>query len=135
MERGGTVIDKCRHLSQNKIMKIIIKLILNAFALSVTAYVLPGFEFVGFNSLVVASVIMGVVNTFIKPVLQILFLPLSIITFGITAFLINVVLLWGVSYVVPGFEIDGFLTAVLGSIALTLVSWFLHSLAKDKKED
>lgn len=116
-------------------VKLIIKLALNAFTLAIVAFILPGFDFVGFNALVVASVVVGVVNTFIKPVLQILFLPLSIITFGITAFLINVVLLWGVAYIVPGFKIDGFLTAVLGSLALTLVSWFLNSLSKDKHED
>jgi putative membrane protein len=116
-------------------MKLILKLALNAITLAVVAYILPGFGFSDVNALVVASIIMGVVNTFIKPVLQIIFLPLSIITFGITAFLINVVLLWGVSFIVPGFNIDGFLTAVLGSVALTLVSWFLNSLSKDKKED
>jgi putative membrane protein len=116
-------------------MKLLLKLALNAFTLAVVAYVLPGFSFSGVNAIVVASVIMGVVNTFIKPILQIIFLPLSILTFGITAFLINVVLLWGVSYIVPGFNIDGFLTAVFGSLALTLVSWFLNSLSKEKKED
>lgn len=112
-------------------MKLLITLALNVFALLVVAYLIPGFKFTDLWSTVVTAVIIGVVNTFIKPVLQIIFLPLSIITFGITAFLINVVLLWGVSYIVPGFEIVNFLTAVIASLVLTLVSWFLQRLAKE----
>lgn len=115
-------------------MKLLIRLALNVFTLYVVAFVVPGFHFDSFWTTVVASVIMGVVNTFIKPVLQIIFIPLSIITFGVTAFLINVVLLWAVSFLVPGFEIESFLTAVIASIALSLVSMFLHKLGEDKDE-
>ena len=115
-------------------MKLIIKLALNVFTLLVVAYLVPGFEFVDIWTTVVAAVVIGVVNTFIKPVLQIIFLPLSIITLGITAFLINVVLLWGVSFIVPGFSIANFMTAVIASIVLTLVSMFLSKLAEDKKK-
>jgi len=78
-------------------------------------------------------VAIGVANTFIKPILQIIFIPLTIITLGIAAFLINVFLLWGVSFIVPGFEIESFLSAVIGSIVLSLVSLFLNKLADNKK--
>ena len=115
-------------------MKIVIRLALNVFTLLVVAYLVPGFNFVDLWATVVAAVVIGIVNTFIKPVLQIIFIPLSIITFGITAFLINVVLLWAVSFVVPGFEIENFLTAVIASLVLSLVSMFLHKLGEEKKE-
>lgn len=115
-------------------MKLIITLALNIFALLVVSYVVPGFEFESFWDTIVAAVIIGVVNTFIKPVLQIVFIPLSIITFGITAFLINVVLLWGVSFIVPGFYIENFVTAVIASLVLSLVSLFLNKLAEEKKD-
>lgn len=115
-------------------MKLIIKLALNVFTLLIVAYLVPGFYFVGLWAAVVAAVVIGVVNTFIKPVLQIIFIPLTIITFGITAFLINVVLLWAVSFIVPGFEIENFMTAVIASIVLALVSLFLHKLSEEKKE-
>lgn len=116
-------------------MKLIIKLALNVFTLLIVAYLVPGFKFVDIWSAIVAAVVIGVVNTFIRPVLQIIFIPLSIITFGITAFLINVVLLWGVSFIVPGFEIENFLTAVFASIVLSLVTMFLHKLSEEKKHD
>ncbi len=111
-------------------MKIILTLAVNIFTLLIVAYLVPGFSFDSIWATVVTAVVIGVVNTFIKPVLQVVFLPISIITFGITAFLINVVLLWGISFIVPGFEIASFLTAVIASIVLTLVSWFLHRLSK-----
>lgn len=113
-------------------MKLIITLLLNIFTLWVVSFIIPGFHFETTNALIVAAVIIGVVNTFIKPVLQIIFLPLSIVTFGITAFLINVVLLWGVSFIVPDFSIDNFMTAVIASLALSLVTMFLHKLATEK---
>lgn len=114
-------------------MKLLITLALNIFALLVVSYLVPGFTFDDIWATVVTAVVIGVVNTFIKPILQIIFIPLSIVTFGITAFLINVVLLWGVSFVVPGFHIQNFLTAVIASIVLSLVSLFLHKLAQTKK--
>lgn len=111
-------------------MKLLIKIFLNTFALLIVSYLIPGFFFESLWATVVTAIVMGVVNTFIKPILQIIFLPISIITFGVTAFLINVVLLWGVSFVVPGFEIADFLTAVFASIVLSLVSLFLHKLSE-----
>lgn len=114
-------------------MKLIIKLALNIFSLLIVSYLVPGFYFVDFTATVVTAVVIGVVNTFIKPVLQIIALPISIITLGITAFLINVVLLWAVSFVVPGFEIESFMTAVIASIVLSLVSMFLNKLAEDRQ--
>ena len=115
-------------------MKLIVKLILNIFTLWVVSYLVPGFDFVSTQALIVTAVVVGIVNTFIKPVLQVIFIPLSIVTFGVTAFLINVVLLWGVSFAVPGFQIDSFWTAVISSIVLSLVSLFLNKLSQDKKD-
>ena len=115
-------------------MKLIVKLILNIFTLWVVSYLVPGFDFVSTQALIVTAVVVGIVNTFIKPVLQVIFIPLSIVTFGVTAFLINVVLLWGVSFAVPGFQIDSFWTAVISSIVLSLVSLFLNKLSQNKKD-
>ncbi|OGM05254.1 hypothetical protein A2125_01325 [Candidatus Woesebacteria bacterium GWB1_43_5] len=111
-------------------MNLVLRLGVNVFALLVVAYVVPGFVLADIWSATVAAVIIGVTNTFIRPIIQLLALPLSLLTFGIFAFLINVILLWGVSFVVPGFEIQSFTTAILASITLALVSWFLHRLAR-----
>lgn len=110
---------------------MVVRLGVNVLALFVVAYIVPGFVLKDIWSAVVAAVIIGVVNTFIRPILQLVALPLSLLTFGIFAFLINVLLLWGVSFVVPGFEIESFTTALVASIALALVSWFLQKLARE----
>lgn len=111
-------------------MKLIVRLAINVFALLIVAYVVPGFIIESLTAAVVAAVIIGVVNTFIRPVIQIIALPLTLLTFGIAAFLINVALLWAASLIVPGFLITNFLSAVAASILLSLTSWFLHKLAQ-----
>ena len=113
-------------------MRLIIKLILNVFALMVVSYLVPGFSFDNLMATIVTAVVIGIVNTFIKPVLQIILLPLSVVTLGIAAVLVNVLLLWGVSFVVRGFHIDGFFTAFVASIVLALVSIFLGKFSDGK---
>jgi len=111
-------------------MKIIFKLAISVFTLLIVEYLIPGFIFSDVKAAIVTAVVIGIVNTLIKPILQLLALPLSILTFGLSAFFINVVLLWFVSKYVPGFEISNFATTILASAMLSLVSWFLHKLAK-----
>ena len=112
-------------------MKLVGRLLVNTLALLIVEYLVPGVDLTGVWAAVVTAVILGVVNTLIKPILQLIALPISIMTFGIAAFLINVFLLWTVYLIVPGFEIDSFTTAVIASILLSVVSWFLNHLAKD----
>jgi putative membrane protein len=112
-------------------MKLILRLAINVAALLVVEYVLPGFHLATIWTAVVAAIVIGVVNTFIRPILQLIALPISILTFGIAALLINVLLLWGTSKIVPGFVIANFWTAFFASILLSLVSWFMHTLASD----
>lgn len=110
-------------------MRLLMRLATNVFALLVVEYLVPGFILTDIWAAVIAAIVIGIVNTFIKPILQLIALPISILTFGISAFLINVLLLWGTSMLVPGFEIVSFISAIIASIVLTLVSWFLHKLA------
>ena len=110
-------------------MRLIIKLAINTFALLIVEYLVPGFVLTDINAAVVTAVVIGIVNTFIRPIIQLIALPISILSFGIFAFLINVALLWFTSIYVPGFQISTFSTAILASIILSLVSWFLHRLS------
>ena len=111
-------------------MSLIMGLVVNTLALLAVSYVIPGFTVVDLQTAVIAGIIIGVVNTFIKPIVQLVALPLSIMTLGIFAFVVNVLLLMAVAAIIPGFEIDGFLTAAIASIVLALVSSFLNHLAK-----
>ena len=112
-------------------MHLIMRLAINVFALFVVEYLVPGFKLAGIETAIVAAIVIGIVNTLIKPILQLIALPISILTFGITAFLINVGLLYLTSKVIPGFIIASFTTAIMASIVLSLVSWFLNKLARE----
>ena len=112
-------------------MKLVGRLLINILALLVVSYLVPGFILVNWRAAIAAAIVIGIVNTLIKPVFQLIALPISIMTFGIAAFLINVTLLWLTSQLVPGFEIANFVTAMIASVVLSLVSWFLNRLASD----
>ncbi len=112
-------------------MQLIVALILNAVALLATAYIVPGFKVDNFTTAVLAGIVLGVVNTFIKPVLSFVSAPLTIVTLGLFAFVVNAVVLFIVSAVVPGLMIDGWVPALLGAVVLSVVSTVLSSVLKD----
>ena len=112
-------------------MQIIVALVLNAIALLITDYIVPGFDVSNFQTAVLAAIVLGVVNTFIKPVLSFVSLPITIVTLGLFAFVINAVVLFIVSALVPGVMIDGWVPAILGAIVLSIASTALSMLLKD----
>lgn len=112
-------------------MQLLIALVINALAFLLTAYIVPGFKVADFTTAVLAAIVLGVVNTFIKPVLSFVSLPITIVTLGLFAFVINAVVLFIVSAVVPGVMIDGWVPAILGAIVLSIVSTVLSSVLKD----
>lgn len=109
---------------------IFVNLIVNALAVIISAYILPGVKVDGFLTAVVVAVVLGVVNMFIKPILLLLTLPLNILTLGLFTFVINALLVLLVSNLVPGFKVSGFLWALIFSLVLSVISSFLYSLAK-----
>ena len=111
--------------------KTIGSLIVNAFALWVVSQIVRGFDIRDLSSLVVGTVILAIVNTFLKPVLIFLSLPVTFLTFGLFIFIINALLLELVAFLVPGFTIANFWpTAILVAILLMIVSTFLNYFVK-----
>jgi len=110
----------------NRDMQLIGYLIIQVFSLLVVSYIIPGFILSDLRAAVVAAVVIGVINTFVRPILQLIALPLTILSLGLFAFLINVTLLWFAASIVPGFEIEGFMTVVVASIVMALISAFFH---------
>lgn len=117
---------------QESLFDLLGRLIVNVVALLVVEAIIPGFVLSNLQSAVIASIVIGAVNTFIRPILLIISLPISILTLGLFAFVVNVFLLMGVAAVVPGFEIDGFTTAAISSIVLSLITAFLHKISESK---
>ena len=104
------------------------RLLINALAFYITSYLIPGMVIVGWQTLLVIAVVWGILTIIIKPILIILTLPINILTLGLFTFVINAVLLLITSSIVPGFKIDGFGTALLAAIVLTIVNGFLSAL-------
>jgi len=109
-------------------MPILIRLIVLAIAVFIASYIIPGVVIDTFTSLIVVSIVLAVVNTFIKPILVILTFPLTIVTLGIFLLVINGLLVLLVSSVVPGFHVATLFTAILFSIVVSLVSSLLSKL-------
>ncbi len=99
-------------------------------AILIASKILPGIHVESLKTAIMAAAILGIINTFLRPVLLILTLPLTILTLGIFAFVINAFMLLLVAYFVPGFEIDGFLWAFLGALIISVVSWIANRFIK-----
>lgn len=112
-------------------MQIVFALLLNSAALLITAYIVPGFAVANFQSALLAAVVLGIINTFIRPLLVALTLPLNILTLGLFTFVINAIVIWLATLVVAGFMVDGWVPAILGAAVLSIVSTALSHLAKD----
>lgn len=99
-------------------------------AILIAAYLLPGVVVAGFVPALVLAVVLGAINAFIKPILVVLTLPVTVLTFGLFLFVINAVLIMLASFIVPGFSVDGFWWALLFAIVLTLVNAVFDQLGK-----
>lgn len=113
-------------------MSLLIRWLINAVALIFVAYILDGIDISGVGAALVASLVLGIVNAIIRPVFLLFTLPLNFLTLGLFTFVINGMMLKMAAAVVAGFEVRGFLPAVLGSIVLSLVSSLLSALVTKK---
>lgn len=114
-------------------MKLLLRWLLNAAAIGITAYLLEGIQVSGYAAALIAAVVLGIVNAVIKPIFILLTLPLNLLTLGLFTFIINGLMLILAAAVVPGFEVDGILSAVVGSIIISLVSFLLSSLVNEDR--
>jgi putative membrane protein len=107
-------------------MPFFIRMVANAVAILLIGYLLPQVVAVdGVTAALAAAFVLGLVNAVIRPLFVLLTLPITVVTLGIFLLVINGLLLGLVSYIVPGFHVNGFLGAVVGSILLSVVSWIL----------
>lgn len=105
-------------------MNYLIHWILAAVGLIVTGAVVPGFTVKNIWAALIAAIVVGFLNIVLWPILAVLTLPLTLVTFGLFLFVVNAIVLKFGAAMVPGFEISGFLPAVLGAVVLMLIGWF-----------
>jgi putative membrane protein len=114
-------------------MRWLLHWILNAVALLIVAHFVQGFEVNGFVSALIAVVIIGLLNATLGLLLKIITLPLGIVTFGLFFLLINAVILYFSSKIVPGFAVTTFKAAFLGALALAVIHMLFGFLGNAMK--
>ncbi|MDW7652042.1 MAG: phage holin family protein [Bacillota bacterium] len=105
--------------------------ILNALALYITAFIVDGISIAGVAAALVAAFVWGFVNTVIRPLINLLTLPINIMTVGLFTFVVNGFLLWVVADVVQGFDVKNIWIGILGALVLSLASSILSALIED----
>ena len=105
---------------------MLLRWLLTAVSLLIVAHLFPGLLKVkGVVAALVASLAIGLINAVVKPIVIFLTLPLTLLTFGLFLLVINALMLLMASWLVPGFEVQGFWGALIGSLLISLVSWLL----------
>lgn len=96
-------------------------------AVILTVRLVPGLS-TGNNwlTILLVALVWSVIMEVIKPILAILTLPITLITFGLFSFVLNAFLFWAITFIVPDFVVSGFIPALLGALVLSILSWLIH---------
>lgn len=108
--------------------RLLLGWLLNAIALLAVAYLLPSIQVASFGSALIAALVLGLVNTVVRPVLVLLTLPITLLTLGLFLLVLNGLLFWAVGNVLDGFAVGGFWSGLFGALLYSLVSWVLAAL-------
>lgn len=112
-------------------MKFLLKILVTSLAVFFTAYLLKGVHLDGYPAALLVALVLGFLNAFLKPVLVILTIPVTVLTMGLFLLVINALIILLADRILPGFSVDGFWWALLFSIVVSIISGIMHSLAGD----
>jgi putative membrane protein len=108
-------------------MRLIIQWLLSALALLAVTYIYPGVQVSSFTSALIAAAVIGLLNMVVRPVLVVLTLPVTIVTLGLFLFVINALMFWAAASVLDGFEVRGFVGALVGSLIYSVIGLVIDS--------
>ena len=108
-------------------LKLIVKWVLSASALLFVAYVYQGVTVASFGSAMLAALVIGLLNTVVRPVLVVLTLPVTVLTLGLFLFVINALVFWAAAGVLEGFQVRDFVAALVGSLIYTVIGVVIES--------
>jgi putative membrane protein len=108
-------------------MRLLIKWLLSALALLAVAYLYSGVQVSTYSSALLAAAVIGLLNMFVRPVLVVLTLPVTIVTLGLFLFVINALLFWAASGLLPGLHVNSFFAALVGSLIYSLLGLVIES--------
>jgi len=102
--------------------------IIGTLAVLVASWIVPGINYDRWHDLLIATLVLGILNSVLRPLLMLLSLPLLILTLGLFTLVINAALLYFVNLLLPGFHVKDFWNALLGALIISLVTLFLNSI-------
>lgn len=108
-------------------LKILFKWLLSASALLFVAYVYSGVEVKSFGSAMLAALVIGLLNTVMRPLLVVLTLPVTVLTLGLFLFVVNAIVFWAAAGLLDGFHVRGFVGALVGSLIYTAIGVVIES--------
>jgi len=111
-------------------MKLIANLLVNGFAVFLADYFLEGIYIKDFKTAIIVALVLGILNTFLKPILELLAFPLNLLTLGLFRLLINGFIVFLASWFVSGFFVSNFFWAVIFSIFLSIINWIFNLALK-----
>ena len=111
----------------------IVQAVVTAIGLWASAKLVPGVEFTSTGSLIAAAIILGVVNAFVRPLMVILTLPLTIVTFGLFLLVVNAAMIGLTAMFLGGFVVDGLWAGIGAAIVTGVVSWIAGTAIPDDK--
>ena len=109
-------------------LRIIAIWVINALALLALPYVFSSIHVASFGAALLVALVLGLINTLLRPLLVLLTLPVTLLTLGLFIFVINALLFQLTGHLVSGFDVGGFWSALFGAIAYSVISWALHAL-------
>jgi len=114
-------------------MNIVLRILISAIVAFALSYILSGVHIQSFITALMLAVVLGLLNLFVKPILVILTLPITIFTFGLFLFVINALIILLAAKFVNGFRVDGFWWALLFSLLLSILTSFLYKRSTQKE--
>jgi putative membrane protein len=116
-------------------MNIILRIIISAVVAFALSYILSGVHIQSFVTALILAIVLGLLNIFVKPILIILTLPITIFTFGLFLFVINALIILLAAKFVNGFRVDGFWWALLFSLLLSVLTSFFYKKSTQQNRD
>ncbi len=114
-------------------MNFLLKVLVSTFAVFISAYFLPGVSVEPFTTAIIVAFVLSVMNILLKPILVLLTIPVTIMSFGLFLLVINAFIVQLVAYIVTGFDVRNFWWALLFGIILSFVTWVLEMPVRSKR--
>ncbi len=108
-------------------MRLLAKWVLSALALLAVTYIYSGVQVTNFSSALIAAAVIGLLNMVVRPVLVVLTFPVTLVTLGLFLFVINALLFWAASGLLPSFHVNGFVAALIGSLIYSLLGLVIEA--------